>query len=131
MYSMTTAKYPDDWEKADQLVRSMDDGLRAFHILSDLDRDYEAFLHDKLSRAFFFRLKRQRIRVSREYVRRMAHNAAVVKLVAPRLRDSPDERVAETAKKAANLAAQLHKRCRIALAKLMVEYLFQALKLRI
>src|SRR5689334_20282244 len=54
--------------------RSVD--LKAFRTL--MDRGDENFLRAKLSRSAFFRLKRQRTKVTWKYVSRMSFNAKIV-----------------------------------------------------
>jgi hypothetical protein len=96
-----------------------------------MNRDDEAFLRDKLSRAMFFRLKRQRIRVAWSYVRRMAQNAAAGVQLASSLRRNPDERVAKAAKTMTDHALRVRRYCRIAFVKMALEYIFPAVNLRI
>ena len=111
---------------ANRSVRPLD--LSAFRAL--LDGDDEAFLREKLSRAEFFRLKRLRIKVIRKYARRIADNSAIVLRSVASSRHDPDVNVAQTAMEVENLAAQIRVHCRLAFAKLTVEYMFPAIRLR-
>src|SRR4051812_35157047 len=61
-------------KQAGQSIRPVD--LQAFRTL--MDRDDEIFMREKLPRGKFFRLKRQRIRVTFRYVARIASNASAV-----------------------------------------------------
>ena len=111
---------------ANRPVRPLD--LSAFHAL--VERDDEAFLREKLSRAQFFRLKRLRIRVMWKYVRCIARNAATVRRAAARSWHDPDVNVAQTAIETAGLASQIRVQCLLAFTKLTVEYIFPAIRLR-
>ena len=95
-----------------------------------MNRDDEAFLWQTLSRSVFVRLKRSRIRVIWKYVRRIANNAAIVKQFAEGSRQDANVDVAEAATKVLDMASQLRRQCRIAYAKLAVEYMFPAISIR-
>jgi hypothetical protein len=107
------------------IQRSVD--VKAFRVL--MDRDDEKFLSAKLSRSVFFRLKRQRIRVSWGYVGRMSGNAANVLRLSEAIRMSSDPRVAEQAAQAIELASQIRMQCLVAYAKLAAEFAFPSLQL--
>ena len=102
--------------------------LSGFHTL--VDRDDESFLREKLPRAEFFRLKRLRIKVAWKYVRRIAANSATVRRLAASSRHDADLNVAQTARKLAGLASWLRVQCLLAFAKLAVEYMFPAIRLK-
>ena len=107
-------------------VRPLD--LTGFHTL--MDRDSEEFLRERLPRAEFFRIKRRRIKVLWKYVRRIAQNAAAGMRCVAGSRHDPDVNVARVAREVANLASQIRMQCLLAFAKLTVEYIFPALRLR-
>jgi hypothetical protein len=101
--------------------------LNAFHAV--MERDDEAFLREKLSRAEFFRLKRRRIRVIWKYLRCIAHNAATVTRSAASARHYSNEKLAEAAREVAGLAWQIRVQSLLAFAKLTLEYMFPAIRL--
>lgn len=107
------------------IQRSVD--LKAFRVLTD--RDDENFLRAKLSRKMFFRLKRQRIRVSWGYVSRMSGNAENVLRRVGEIRLNSDPQVAEQAAQAIELASQIRTQCLVAYAKLATEFTFPSLQL--
>lgn len=111
---------------ANRPLRPLD--LRAFHAL--MDRDDEAFLREKLSRAEFFRFKRLRIKVIWKYMRCLAHNSAAVRRHVAGSRHDPDVNVAQTAREVADLASQIRVQCVLGFAKLTAEYMFPAIRLR-
>ena len=111
---------------ANRSVRPID--LNAFHAV--MGREDEAFLREKLSRAQFFRLKRLRIRVMWKYVRCIAQNAATVRRAAASVRLDPDVNVAQAARETAALALQIRRQSLLAFARLTVEYMFPAIRLR-
>jgi len=94
--------------------------LTAFRTL--MDRDDEAFLREKLSRAEFFHQKRLRIRVTWKYVRRIADNSAVV---LRHVATSPDPEVRQLE----DLAAQLRMNCLVDFAKLALEFAIPSVQL--
>jgi len=100
--------------------------LSAFHTL--MDRTDEAFLREKLPPTEFFRLKRLRIRVTWNYVRRFSDNAAVILRLAG-LRQNPDPEVAQTAGELADLATHLRMACLVAFSKLAMEFVFPYMQL--
>ena len=108
-------------------VRPLD--LTGFHTL--MDRDSEAFLRERLPRAEFFRIKRRRIKVLWKYVRRVAQNAAAVRRAIAGSRYNADVNAAQLAREVADLAAKIRVQCLLAFAKLTVEYIFPAIRLRI
>jgi hypothetical protein len=105
--------------------RSID--IKAFRTL--VDRDDENFMRVKLSRRMFFRLKRQRLRLTWAYVARMSGNAAAVLRLGETARLSSDPRVAQQAAHAIELASQIRIRCVVAFAKMGVEFAFPSLQL--
>jgi hypothetical protein len=105
--------------------RSVD--LKAFRVL--MDRDDENFLRQKLSRNAFFRLKRQRVRVTWGYVSRMSFNVKMVLQGAGRARLNADPRVVEQAATIVALAGQIRTQCLVAYAKMAMEYSFPSLQL--
>ena len=107
-------------------VRPLD--LDAFQAV--MEREDETFLREKLSGAELFRLKRRRIRVTWKYLRRIAHNAVTVRRFLASSRYDSNVNVAQTAKKAAGLAWRVHAKCLLAFAKLSLEYMFPAIRLR-
>lgn len=109
---------------ANRSVRPLD--LSTLHTL--MDRDDEAFFRKMLSRPQFFHLKRLRIRVTWKYVRHVANNAATVRRFAASLQHDPD--AAQTATEVVDLASRIRVQCLLALAKLTVEYMFPAVRLR-
>jgi hypothetical protein len=101
--------------------------LNAFRAL--MDRDDELFMKEKLPRAKFTRLKRQRIRVTVRYVGRIASNASAVLHVGEAARQSSTPEVATAAAQVIELAAQIRLQCLVALAKLLLEYAMPSLQL--
>lgn len=101
--------------------------VAAFRTL--MDREDEAFMRGKLSRAEFSRLKRLKIKVTSKYVRRIADNCAFVMRQMDNLRQNSDIKVAETAAKIADLAAQIRVLCVVAFAKLVMEFAFPSMQL--
>ena len=99
-----------------------------FHSL--IDRADEDFLRRTLPRADFFRLKRSRIRVLWRYVRQIAHNSAAVRRHVAHAQRNPDVNVAKLAREVTDLASQVRAQCRVACAKLAVEYMFPRFHLR-
>jgi hypothetical protein len=94
-----------------------------------IDRDDENFMRVKLSRRMFFRLKRQRLRLTWAYVARMSGNAAAVLRLGETARLSSDPRVAQQAAHAIELASQIRIRCVVAFAKMGAEFAFPSLQL--
>jgi hypothetical protein len=105
--------------------RSID--VKAFRTLTD--RDDENFMRVKLSRRMFFRLKRQRLRLTWAYVARMSGNAATVLRLGETARLSSDPRVVQQAAHAIELASQVRIRCVVAFAKMGAEFAFPSLQL--
>ncbi len=112
-------------KQAGQSIHPVD--LKAFHTL--MDRDDETFLRNKLPRAKFFQLKRQRIRVTLHYVNRIGANASAVLRMGEAARMNPTPEVALAASQVMELAAQIQIQCLIAKAKLSLEYAVPALQL--
>ncbi len=108
-----------------QTFRSVD--LNAFRTL--MDREDELYMKEKLPRAKFLQLKRQRIRVTMRYVARIASNASAVLHVGEAARVSPAPEVAEAAVQVTELAAQIRLQCLLAMAKLTLEYAMPSLQL--
>ncbi len=79
--------------------------LQSFRNL--VDPDEEAYLRSSLSRADFRRLQRARMIAANEYVRRTAHNAALLLQLGDAARHAPDPDVARAGGELANLALQL------------------------
>lgn len=101
--------------------------INAFRVL--VDRDDENFLRVKLSRNAFFRLKRERIRVTWGYVARMARNAKIDLRVGENKRLDPNPRIAEQAARSIELASQVRVHCLVAFAKMGVEFAFPSVQL--
>ena len=101
--------------------------LKAFRTL--MDREDELFLRGRLPRGKFFRLKRQRIRVTWRYVSRIAANASAVMRVSEASRLSPMPEVATAAAQVTELATQIRMQCLLAMAKLSLEYAIPSLQL--
>jgi hypothetical protein len=79
--------------------------LEAFRNLMDpAERDY---LREHVSRADFRRLERQRMRAARVYVRRAAHNAAVLVRLGEAAQASADAEIARAGQELVNSALQL------------------------
>jgi hypothetical protein len=106
------------------VVRPID--LKALRTL--MDRDDENFLREKLSRKMFFKLKRQRVRVTLHYVSRIADNSAAVLRIGGTVRLSPNPEVAQAAAEAIELASQIRMQCLVAFAKLTTEFVFPAVQ---
>src|SRR5438270_5506752 len=96
-----------------------------------MDRDDEAFLHERLSRSEFFRIKRFRIQVTWKYVHRIYKMSAILKRHVASSPQDLDVNLAEAARKVADVASQVLIQCRVVFAKLTVEYMFPAICLRI
>lgn len=111
---------------ANRTLRPLD--LSALHTLTD--RDDEGFLREVLSQPEFFRFKRLRIRVTWKYVRCLANNSATVRRLAAGSRHDPDVNVAQTARELARLASRIRAQSLLAFAKLTVEYMLPAVRLR-
>lgn len=94
-----------------------------------LDRDDELFLRENLPYQRFCRLKRRRIRVTVQYVGRVAGNASVVMRLGASARLSPDPEVARAATQVLDLAAQIRVQCLLAFAKLAAEFALPSLQL--
>jgi hypothetical protein len=105
--------------------RSID--MKAFRTL--IDRDDENFLRAKLPRTNFSQIKRQRVRLTWDYVARMSENAATVLRLGEAARLSPNPRVAQQAAYAIELASQIRVQCLVAFAKMGVEFAFPSLQL--
>jgi len=112
-------------KQAGQSIRPVD--LQAFRTL--MDRDDETFLRERLPRARFFHLKRQRIRVTFRYVNRIAANASAVLHMGEAARLSSTPEVADAAAQVMELAAQIRLQCIMAMAKLSMEYMMPSLQL--
>jgi len=101
--------------------------MKAFRTL--IDRDDENFLRAKLPRTNFAQIKRQRVRLTWDYVARMSGNAAAVLRVGEAARMSADPRVAQQAAQAIELASQIRVQCLLAFAKMGAEFAFPSLQL--
>jgi len=112
-------------KQAGQSIRPVD--LQAFRTL--MDRDDETFMREKLPRGKFFRLKRQRIRVTFRYVARIAANASAVLHMGEAASMSATPEVANTAARVMELATQIRLQCLLAMGKLSMEYIFPSLQL--
>jgi hypothetical protein len=106
-------------------IRPVD--LQAFRTL--MDRADETFLRERLPRGKFFRLKRQRIRVTFRYVARIAGNASAVMQMGEAARMSAMPQVADAAAHVTELATQIRLQCLLAMGKLSLEYVFPPLQL--
>jgi hypothetical protein len=111
-------------KQAGLAIRPVD--LKAFRTL--MDRDDELFLEAKLPRGKFFRLKRQRIRLTLRYVARIASNAAAVMRMSEASRLSATPEVASAAEQVMELATQIRIQCLLAMAKLSLEYAMPSLQ---
>ncbi len=111
-------------KQAGLAVRPVD--LKALRTL--MDRDDELFLQSRLPRGQFFRLKRQRVRVTLRYVARIASNAAAVMRMSEASRLSPTPEVATAAEQVMELATQIRIQCLLAMTKLSLEYAFPSLQ---
>jgi hypothetical protein len=112
-------------KQAGQSIRPVD--LQAFRTL--MDRDDEIFMREKLPRGKFFRLKRQRIRVTFRYVARIASNASAVLHMGEAASMSATPEVANAAAQVMELATQIRLQCLLAMGKLSLEYIFPSLQL--
>jgi len=106
-------------------VRPLD--VAAFRTL--MDRDDELFLREKLSHSAFLKLKRERIRVSLQYVGRIAGNAAAVMHMSDAGRLHPNPEISQAAVQVVELATQIRIQCLVAFTKLSVEFAFPSLQL--
>jgi len=122
---METPEPKPDMDKVESDLRV---DLSIFRL--SMDRDDEAFLRKKLSRASFSRIKRLRIRVAWTCVHRIARHAAQARRTAKGLRHDSNVDVAKAATKLMDLAWYIRWQCRIAFAKLAVEYMFPAMSIR-
>ncbi len=95
--------------------------LAAFRNLVDGDED--EFLRAQLPAAEFRRLQRQRMLAAAEYVRRTAHNAAVLLNLGESVRREADPEVAERARQLVNSALRLRMNALLALGTLYVRIL--------
>jgi hypothetical protein len=100
--------------------------LKAFRTL--MDRDDELFLRASLPRGKFFRLKRERIRVTMGYVKRIGANASAVIRMSEASRLSPMPEVATAAAEVMELAGQIRLQCILAMTKLSLEYAIPSLQ---
>ena len=94
--------------------------LKAFRDL--MDRNDEIVLRGKVPRSEFFRLKRDRIRVTLRYVTRIAGNASAVLRVSEATRLGSTPEVADEATQMMKLARQIRLQCLLEMGKLMAEY---------
>lgn len=94
-----------------------------------MDRDDELFLREKLPHSRFCRLKRQRIRVTMNYVSRISANTSVVMRLGESARLNSDPHVAQAASQVIELATQIRLQCMVALAKLAAEFAVPSLQL--
>ncbi|MGH9557165.1 MAG: hypothetical protein ACRD2Y_15210 [Terriglobales bacterium] len=92
--------------------------LAAFRNL--MDPDEQAYLRAHVSDADFRRLQRQRLRAARVYVRRAAHNAAVLVRLGEAARASADPEVARAAQELVNSALQLRLNALFAECQLLI-----------
>jgi hypothetical protein len=112
-------------KQARQSIRPVD--IQALRTLTE--RDDEFFLREKLPNSRFRSLKRQRIRLTLSYVRRIAGNAAVVMRLGQEARLSPDPEVARAAAQVLEMATQIRIQCLLAFAKLTAEFAVPSLQL--
>jgi hypothetical protein len=96
--------------------------VAAFRAL--MDREDELFLRKNLSVAAFFRIKRQRIRLSARYIFRIAVNAAIVMRLTIAARMTQDPEIMRAASQVSELATQIFFQCLLAFARLGVEFAF-------
>ncbi len=90
------------------LVRNLEDlagqtqpvDFAAFSNLLDASQD--RFLKERLPLAEYRRLRRERLRATLEYVKRLAHNAQVLMRLGEAARSSPDPQVAQAAQALVN-----------------------------
>lgn len=101
--------------------------LQAFAVLND--RADELFLREKLPPARFRQIKRQRIKVTLAYVRRISGNAAAVLQLSEAARHSDDPKVVEAAIHIVEMAGQMRMLCMQAWLKLAVEFAVPSLQL--
>jgi hypothetical protein len=101
--------------------------LLAFSAVND--RADELFLREKLPLARFRKLKRQRIRVTWAYTRRISGNAAAVLHLSEAARHSADPSVATAADQVAEIAGQIRIVCIQSYLKLAVEFVVPSLQL--
>jgi len=107
------------------VLRPLD--VAALHAL--MSREDELFLRERLSRRTFFRLKRQRVRVSLKYVDRIAGNAAAVIRLGEMWRSNQDPEVVQSAARVSELATEIRLQCLLAFAKLGMEFAFPWMQL--
>jgi hypothetical protein len=100
--------------------------LNAFRTL--MDREDETFLRASLPRGKFFRVKRERIRVTLRYVTRIGANASAVIRMSEAARLSPMPDVAMAAAEVMALATQIRMQCILATTKLSLEYVIPSLQ---
>ena len=112
-------------QRPHQVVRPVD--LKAFRTL--VDREDELFLKQRLPRARFAQLKRQRVAVTMRYVGRIANNASLVMGFGESARLSSDPEIAQTASQIVEVASQLRLQCLVALGKLSLEFALPSLQL--
>jgi hypothetical protein len=101
--------------------------LKAFSTLTD--RADEVFLKEKLPARRFRQLKRQRIKVTWSYIRRIGGNAAAILRLSEAARLSPDPEIARSASQVAEIAAGLRIQCMLAALKLAVEFAIPSVQL--
>src|SRR5262245_24586640 len=80
-----------------------------------MDRNDEIVLRGKVPRFIFFRLKRQRIRVTLRYVTRIAANASTLLRMGEATRLSSTPEVADAATEMMKLARQIRLQCLLAM----------------
>lgn len=102
--------------------------VQAFHTLTD--RDDERFLREKLVRSQFFKIKRQRIRVTFRYLDRISNNAGLVLRLGQTAQGSHDPEVQRAAARVVDLATRVRLHCMIATVKMGLEYAFPTMQLR-
>jgi hypothetical protein len=96
--------------------------LPAFRNL--VDPEEEKFLREHLSPAEFRRLQRERMLAAAEYVRRTAHNAAVLLNLGEAVRRQTDAEIADSACQLVNSALRLRRNAFLALGTLYLRILF-------
>ncbi|MGH9603045.1 MAG: hypothetical protein ACRD24_11730 [Terriglobales bacterium] len=98
--------------------------LEAFRNL--MDPAEQQYLREHVSGADFRRLERQRLRAARTYVRRAAHNAAVLVRLGEAARSSADPEVARAGQELVNSALRLRLNALIAESQLLIRMVLPA-----
>lgn len=106
-------------EELPSALKPMD--VEAFRNLTDSAE--ERYLKERLPRKEFRRLQRERMLAAIEYVRRAAHNSAILLRVGEAAQQSPAPEVARAAEELASTAMQLRINSLLALGLLYARYL--------